>query len=371
MPTGSDLGPDASIWWLDYAMLLEAGAIVLLIVSLTARRWGPRVTSLLYRSDLALFEPTTARIGRSLPERVVGVSVRLIANTPLVVGTLLCGTLFLAALAPQVLAPFEPEERFDFFRVIDGELTAPPFPPDSRYILGSDQRTRDLLSRIIHGTRETLVICVAVTMLRLAIGGILGGIAGWRQGATGRLILSMSEVSGSIPSVLFAYIFIISIGPQLGAAVFVLGLGLTGWAEMTNLVNAAVRRIRAQPYMEGALALGSNTRHLVRRHVWPNISPHVIPATALELSAALLVLAELGFLGLIVGSLPLDILFQSVRIIGEPEWAGMLAGTRTAIFHWPWLSLGPALAFVVAILGFNLLGIGLRGWLDPRQTNVS
>lgn len=371
MPTGPDLSPDASIWWLDHARLLEAGAIVLFIVSLTARRWGPRVTSLVYRSDLSLFEPTAVRMGRSRPERLVGDSVRFIANTPLVVGTLLCGTLFLAALAPQVLAPFEPEERFDFFRIIDGELTAPPFSPDSRYLLGSDQRTRDVLSRIIHGTRKTLTICIAVTLLRLAIGGVLGGIAGWRQGTTGRLVLSMSEVSGSIPSVFFAYIFIVSIGPQLGSAVFVLGLGLTGWAEMTNLVNAAVRRIRAQPYMEGALALGSNTRHLVRRHVWPNIAPHVIPATALELSAALLVLAELGLLGLIVGVPPLDILFQSVRISGEAEWAGMLAGGRQAIFNWPWLTLGPAVAFVVAILGFNLLGIGLRGWLDPRQARVS
>ena len=367
MPTGPDLGPEAAVWWLDHARLLEAGALVLLIVSLTARRWGPRVTRLVSRSELSLFEPTAVGVGRSLPERLVGGSVRFIGNTPLVVGTLLCGALFLAALAPQMLAPFEPDERFDFFRLIDDEVKAPPFSPDSRYLLGSDQRTRDVLSRIIHGTRRTLTICVAVTILRLLIGGVLGVIAGWRQGATGRLVLSMSEVSSSIPSLLFAYIFIVSIGPQLGSAVFVLGLGLTGWAEMTSLVNAAVRRVRSQPYMEGALALGSNTRHLVRRHIWPNIAPQVIPATALELSAALLILAELGFLGLIVGVPPLDILFQSVRISGDPEWAGMLAGTRTAIFHWPWLSLGPALAFVVAILGFNLLGIGLRGWLDPRQ----
>ena len=149
--------------------------------------------------------------------------------------------------------------------------------------------------------------------------------------------------------------------------VFVLGLGLTGWAEITNLTNASVRRVIGQSYMEGALALGSDTSHLLRRHIWPNVAPQMVPAVALEVSAVLLLLAELGFLGLMVGIPAQDILFQTVRTTGDPEWAGMLAGTRVAIFYWPWLPIGPALAFLVAILGFNLLGTGLRDWLDPHQ----
>ena len=119
--------------------------------------------------------------------------------------------------------------------------------------------------------------------------------------------------------------------------------------------------------MEGALALGSSTSHLMRRHILPNLAPQLLPATALELSAVLLILAELGFLGVILGLPPLGIIFQAIRTPFEPEWAGMLSGARAAIFYQSWQVMSPAMAFVVAILGFNLLGTGLREWLDPYQ----
>ena len=343
---------------------------MLFAASLTSRLWGSSVRRLAGRSSLSLHGPDQAGRGRTRLERLVGGVTRFLANTPLVAGSLIVLVLLVAALTPRVLAPYGPQDRFPFMRIIEDKLTVPPFSPDSRYLIGSDHDTRDLLSRTIHGTRKTLSICVAVTIFRLLIGGVLGGIAGWRRGVIGHQILAFSEVSASIPSLLFAYIFIISIGPQLGFGVFVLGLGLTGWAETTNLVNGAVRRVWAESYMEGALALGASTAHLVRRHILPNLTPQLLPATALELSAVLLILAELGFLGVILGLPPLDILFQYVRTPGEPEWAGMLSGSRTAMFHRPWLTLGPAMAFVVAILGFNLLGTGLREWLNPYKRHM-
>ena len=367
MPTGVETNLQVSFWWYDHRWLLVGAVSLILAASLTSRLWGSYARTLARRNSQLLPGPNQVRTGRTRLDRLVSGVTRFLANTPLVAGTLIAAVLLVAALVPQALAPYGPQDRFPFMRTIGDELTVPPFAPDSRSLMGSDQDGRDILSRIIHGTRGTISICVAVTILRFLIGGVLGGIAGWRRGVVGNQMLALSEVSGSIPSLLFAYIFIIAIGPQLGFGVFVLGLGLTGWAELTNLVDGAVRRIRNESYMEGALALGSSTSHLVRRHILPNLAPQLLPATALELSAVLLILAELGFLGVILGLPPLGIIFQSIRTPFEPEWAGMLSGARAAIFYQSWQVMSPAMAFVVAILGFNLLGTGLREWLDPYQ----
>ena len=137
--------------------------------------------------------------------------------------------------------------------------------------------------------------------MRLAIGATLGLVAGWRGGATGQQILSFAAVSSSVPSLLFAFIFILAIGPQIGFGVFLLGLGLTGWAEITNVVNGAVRYTKNQPYIEGAEALGSSTPQLFRKHLLPATMPQLLPAIALEISAVMLMLGELGFLGVLLG----------------------------------------------------------------------
>ena len=171
-----------------------------------------------------------------------------------------------------------------------------------------------------------------------------------------------------------SHVFILAIGPQIGFGVFLLGLGLTGWAELTNVVNGAVRAARTQPYIEGAMALGSSTPQLFRRHLLPAIMPQLLPAIALEISAVILMLGELGFLGVLLGERYIEISTQmeraSVRMPATPEWAAMLSGARLAIFQWPWLSLGPALAFLFAILGFNLLASGLRSWFDPYRARL-
>ncbi len=351
--------PPASIWYLDHSTVVLAALVFLFAVSFTASLWAPRLR-LAVRSGQALGERTRL-------ERVTELAIRFLGNPALIAGCLVTAVLLVAALWPSILSPYGPDDVGRTLQLIDGEVRGRPFPPSSVYPAGTDREGRDLLTRIVHGTERTFVLCVAVALLRLMIGGGLGGVAGWRGGAVGQQILSFGTVSSSIPSLLFAFVFILTIGPRLGFGVFLLGLGLTGWAELTNIVHGSVRWIRGQPYLDAALALGSTPLHIARRHLLPNLAPQLIPAAALELSAVLLTLGELGFLGLFLGESFFEYVPQVVRSPNLPEWAGMLSGTRLSIFNWPWLPMVPAFAFMVAILGFNLLATGLRKWLDPFQ----
>ncbi len=362
----------AAIWWLRYGWPLMGGLVVLLIASLTIRRWGIKTIQISHQPVETNGVPLNG--SRRWWNHLARTAVRYLANTSLVLGTVAVVVLFIAVCWPSFISPYHPEERGKRLQEINGEVRAAPFPPSAPYPIGTDLDGRDMLSRIIHGAKSTMTLVLSVALIRLAVGGTLGLIAGWRGGSTGQQILSIAAVSSSIPSLLFAFIFILAIGPQIGFGVFLLGLGLTGWAELTNVVNGAVRYVRGQPYIEGAVALGSSNSQLFRKHLLPAILPQLLPAIALEISAVMLMLGELGFLGVLLGERYVEISIQmqtaSVRMPATPEWAALLSGARLAIFQWPWLSLGPALAFLFAILGFNLLATGLRTWFDPYRTRL-
>ena len=293
---------------------------------------------------------------------------RLRLNLPLLLGAAILLVVLAAAVAPDRLAPFPPDQRGSFLQEINGVPMAPPFPPSSRYPLGSDIQARDLLSRLIYGTRTTLSVALVVAVIRITLGVISGWAAAWYPGEVRRYMLILSSASATLPSLLFAYMVVATIGPARGTPVFLVGLGLTGWAAWTQLIYSGVLRIQAMPYMQAADAVGSTTRHKIRHYLIPNLLPVVLPALAQEVAAALLILAELGFLGLYLGSTRAfsfnDLLTGEMPQLPQPEWAGMLAGTRLEIFRWWWLPLVPAGAFLVTIFGFNLLADGLRRRLD-------
>ena len=359
--------PPANVWWLRHGWPLAGSVIVLIVLSLAARRWGKWAVELA-RADPDLSADPPARQGPRV--RFVAITVRLLSNTALLAGVLVTAALVLCALAPGLFAPYGPDERLGILQLVDGVVEGAPFAPNPQYPLGSDPRSRDILSLLIYGARNTLAVVAAVTLVRLLIGGFLGIVAGWRRGALGHQILSFTSLSGSIPSLLFAYIFVVSANPKLGFPVFLLGMGLTGWAEWANTLNGYVRWARSQPFFEGALVLGSTPAHIVRRHLAPVLAPHLLHAAAMEVGAAMLLLAELGFLGVFMGEDPGRLIPQETRAVAVPEWAAMLAGSRIELFYRPWMPLFPALAFLVAILGFNLLGLGARAWLDPARSRA-
>ncbi|MSP13500.1 MAG: ABC transporter permease subunit [Chloroflexi bacterium] len=292
-------------------------------------------------------------------------------NPSLLLGAIVVLGLFLATLFPQVLAPRDPEEKGRFLLDVNGQTYAAPFPPNPLYPLGSDYDARDLLSRVVFGARRTLIIALSTALLRMALGGGLGILAGWVGGPAGQWALIASSVSATFPSLLFAWIIIVAIGPGAGFMVFVLGLGLTGWASWTQLLHSEIRRIRQLPYMEAAEAIGVPPRARLLRHVLPNILPLIIPSASQEIAGAMLILAELGFLGVFFGNAVVISMTDLLQQTAQPntlEWGGMLAGTRLEVFRWYWLPLVPASAFFVSIIGFNLLAEGLRDALDPAQS---
>jgi peptide/nickel transport system permease protein len=288
----------------------------------------------------------------------------------LLVGLLVILFLLTAVMVPGMMAPYGPNERGSVLQMINGQWHAPPYAPGGWYLLGTDPQARDLLSRIIYGARVTLGIALCVTMLRIGIGASLGLLADRYPGEIRRYCLILAGTSATVPSLLFAYLVIATIGPNRGLAVFIIALSLTGWAPWTQLVYDGMQRIRRETYMEAALAVGSTTRSQLRYYFLPNLLPMLIPAGAQELAAGLLVLAELGFLGVFLGmdhtmSLA-DLLGGEQPDLSYPEWAGMLAGTRLEIFnHW-WLPIVPAGAFALVILGLNLFSDGLREALVTR-----
>ncbi len=295
----------------------------------------------------------------------------LVRNPVLWLGLLIVGTLVTVALQPAWFAPYGPNEQGPVFQEINGELIVRPYPPSPLYPLGSDPEARDLLSRIIYGARVTLAIALSSAILRIAVGVILGWVATREKNLRRRTILALANGSAAIPSLLFAYLIIAALGPSRGLMVFVIGMGMTGWAPWTQLIYHGVRRIEAEPYMEGANAVGSTTRFKILHYLLPNMLPMVIPLMVQEMVNTLLILAELGFIGLFLGSLrpiPIDDLLRGYRPdLPTPEWGGMLAGTRFYIFRSAWIPMAPTAAFAVTILGFYLLAEGLRHFYEMPQ----
>jgi peptide/nickel transport system permease protein len=292
---------------------------------------------------------------------------RIVTTPALLFGLVICLGLLLVALFPARFAPFDPSYQTAVLQTIDGRVMAAPFPPRAPFLLGTDAARHDLLSRLLYGTGSTLGVAVGVVALRLALGCGLGWVAGWHGGRWGDAALVATAVSATVPALLFAWVFIVAIGPGSGFAVFVLGLGLTGWAHWTQLLHDEIRRLRRQPFMEAATAVGVPARRQLSHYLVPNLLPLLIAVAAQEVAAALLLLAELGFLGVFYGHgtviNPAD-LDQGAIAVPFHDWAGMLAGTRFEIFRNWWLPLAPAGAFLIAILGFNLLGDGLRQELE-------
>ena len=292
-------------------------------------------------------------------------------NPVLLLGILIIGAILLVALRPDWFAPYGPNEKGPVFQEINGEIVVRPYPPSPLYPLGSDPEARDLLSRIIHGARITLSIALLAAILRIVTGVVLGWVATRSTNLNSHAILTLSKAAAAIPSLLFAYLIIAALSPSRGPLVFIIGIGLTGWTPWAQLIYYSVRRIEAEPYMEAANAVGSTARFKIRHYMLPNVLPVVIPTIAQEMVNTLLLLAELGFIGLFLGSLrpiPIDDLLRGYRPdLPMPEWGGMLAGTRFYIFRSAWIPLAPTGAFAVTILGFYLLAEGLRQLFDMPQ----
>ncbi len=238
--------------------------------------------------------------------------------------------------------------------VIFQDLSSRLQPNAPGHILGTDAYGRDIFARIIYGARISLTMCITTVAVSLVLGCIFGAIAAYYGGWIDNVIMRVTDVFLAIPQMLMA----VTIVAALGTGVFNLGLALTisMIPPFARIVRSAVLQVKGQEYIEAAQAYGTQDVRIITKHVLPNaIGPIIVQAT-LNMANTLLSISALGFIGLGIPS-PL------------PEWGSMLAESKDMMRYNPYLVIYPGLAIVIAVLGLNLIGDGLRDALDPRLKN--
>ncbi len=278
------------------------------------------------------------------PRRAHGRWGRFLRNPTGMVGLVIVGTLVLTALFADIVAPFDPDAMG-----VGGRLK----PPSLAHPFGTDEFGRDILSRVIHGSRLTLQIGAIAVGLALTVGMALGVIAGYAGGLLEKVLMRGVDVVFSFTETLIALAAVAVLGPSLKNAMIAVGIATMPYYARTAYSMVLVEKNK--PYFEAAIAAGASTARLILRHLLPNVIPTMIVVATLGVSTAVLAAAGLSFLGL--GAQP-----------PATEWGLMLALSRDYITRAPWTMIAPGLAIAITVLGFNLLGDGAREVFDPRQS---
>ena len=299
-------------------------------------------------------------------------------NTPLLVGlTLVLGLTGLVFWGDRLtdVSPYETNGVM----MIEGKIGAPPYPPSATFPWGSDYVGRDIQSLVFNGARQTLTLAFFGMLARLALGAILGTLAGWQRGSwLDRFISSAVGVWAAFPITIFAMLLIQGLGIQQGIWVFVVAISVVGWGEVAQIVRSKVIAIKPQLYIESARSTGASSGQILVRHVMPNLVNSLIVLVVLEMGGILMLLAELGYLNIFLGggfqAMIAEGSFASAETVSfsdVPEWAALIANVREWWRSYPWMALYPGLAFFTSIIAFNLTGEGLRRFLDESQANLS
>ena len=263
-------------------------------------------------------------------------------NRLALVGLIVVGLLLVAAAGAPWLAPADPARQ---------SLVEKRARPGGKFLLGADEFGRDILSRVIYGSRVALLVGVLSVAVALGFGLVLGGVAGFVGGWADAVIMRVTEILLAFPYLLLAIAVVSALGP--GVLNTTIAVGIWGTPTVTRIVRAAVLAARETEYVSAARALGASTREVLVRHVLRNILPTVVVYSTLFMANAILVEAALSFLGLGVSP-------------PTPSWGLMVSTGRDLLLVAPHVATIPGLAIMVAVLGFNLLGDGLRDALDPR-----
>jgi ABC-type dipeptide/oligopeptide/nickel transport system permease subunit len=290
-------------------------------------------------------------------------------NLPLVVGGVLVSSLIIVALLDSMLAPHDPLETFFMMRDGNGELRMAPFEPGQvpGFPLGSDLDGRDILSRLIWAVEPTLALATLIATNRLVMGTVLGFLQGWYGGVIGDVIASATRVALGIPIIILGIIMIYVLGFRFEAWVFIVALTLTGWANTTKIMSERTHMVRGELFVEASRAVGARDSRLFWYHVLPQVRTLMVITWTFEMSAVLLQLAELGFLGFFVGGGATRLIpdpnsggFISELIAGKPELGQMLSAGWENFFNVPWMSVIAGTAFFLAVFSFMMLGEGLK-----------
>lgn len=259
-----------------------------------------------------------------------------------VAGALVITTMVLASLFAPLIAPFDPLELIPADR-LQGPSTIHP--------LGTDQYGRDTFSRILYGGRSSLAVAALSILFAASIGSALGLVGGYFRGWLDGLIMRITDVLLSFPAILLAIALLAFFGGGFWNLVFAIGVIYVG--PFARVARAAALSVREEPYVEAGRALGATNGRILLRAILPNAAAPLLVEVTLRLAYAILAEASLSFLGL--GTQP-----------PTPSWGQMIAEGRRFLALSPWATVAPGLAIMLSVLGFNLLGDGLRDVLDPR-----
>lgn len=280
---------------------------------------------------------------RKIPYLLSGTVMRQFRRSrSAVLGLILTSVFILVALLAPLIAPHDPI-FFDLGRQLE--------PPSPTYPLGTDELGRDILSRLLWGSRYTLLITIGAVAIALVAGTGLGIFAGFKGGWSDTLIMRLMDIWLAMPTFLLAIAIIAALGA--GTLNLIVAVGISSIPPFARVARGSTLSIKQEDYTLAARALGAKDGRIMLRHVLPNVVPPLLVQTTLRLATAILTASGLSFLGL--GPQP-----------PTPEWGAMLSIGRNYITSSPQLATIPGLAIMLATIGFNTLGDGLRDVLDPR-----
>ena len=260
-------------------------------------------------------------------------------------GLIVIGLLIFGAIFAPWLATHDP-----YAQNLANTLAA----PGDGHLFGTDELGRDIWSRLVHGTRITLTIIALVTVVVGPIGLAVGTIAGYFGGAVDTVMMRITDIFLSFPSLILSLAFVAALGPSLSNAI--IAIALTSWPPIARLARAETLTFRSEDYVSAARLQGASNFRIIVKSIVPMCLPSVMVRLTLNMATVILTAAGLGFLGL--GAQP-----------PLPEWGAMIAtGRRYMIDSW-WLVTFPGIAILCVSLAFNLVGDGLRDALDPKQMN--
>jgi peptide/nickel transport system permease protein len=272
---------------------------------------------------------------------------RFRSNRLAVLGLTIIAILLLVAAFADFLAPHSP--------VMGNLAGARLLPPGSEsYMLGTDDQGRDILSRLLYGTRLTLMVVALVAIIAAPVGLIVGTVSGYAGGWIDAILMRITDIFLAFPKLVLALAFVAAVGPGIENAV--IAIALTSWPPYARIARAETLALRNSDYIAAVRLMGASPFRIVFRHVMPMCLSSLIVRVTLDMAGIILTAAGLGFLGL--GAQP-----------PLPEWGAMIASGRRFILDQWWVATMPGIAILIVSLGFNLLGDGLRDALDPRESN--
>ena len=263
-------------------------------------------------------------------------------NVNFVVGFLMILSLILVAIFAQQIAPYDYDEPHK-----QAKLQA----PNSTYLFGTDDFGRDMFSKVIYGTRITLWVALLGTSIQLFLGVVIGLLCCYFGGWVDKVLLFITDVTWCVPGTILALAVVTVLGKGLTNSI--IAISLVGWAGYARTVRAKTMSLRTMAFVETGRAFGESSLSLMFRYILPNIVPSLIVLISNNLPGTIMATTTLSFLGL--GSQP-----------PSPDWGLAISQGMNYVHRAQWLSIFPGLALVYTVLGFNILGEGMRDLLDPR-----